>query len=347
MKNVIKLAAIHSCYLKLPEEANPGNEKFDTAATLKYIEGNIESNFKFLQEAGQNGADLVCTHEDFMGAGIYMMHIDRPELFASFAEEIPGPTSRKIGEIAKLYNMHIAVNYFEKHGSEIYNTSILVGRTGELIGKYRKVHLPPCEKWRLNGGKEFPVFETDIGRIGFATCYDVIFPEHCRAVALNGADIIVHQTAGWGIGSSGNGGEALLKTRALENSVYMIVAKNAESSDCEKSCIIDNYGNILAEAPGTVEKVISVEFAPDYDKDMEAYFNSLFSGINSFKARVALEREPSLYSVLTEKSPPLLGQYEGVELNSAPEKVENIFRQWKKYYEDIENNKLVKVNYHW
>jgi predicted amidohydrolase len=347
MKNVIKLAAIHSGYLKLPEAAHPSMEKFNTTAVLKYIRDNIESNLHFLQEAGQNGADLVCTHEDFMGTGIYMMHLDRPELFASFAEEIPGPTSREIGEIAKRCHMHVAVNYFEKCGGEIYNTSVLIGRNGEVTGKYRKVHLPPSEKWRLKGGNEFPVFETDIGRIGFATCYDVIFPEHCRAVALNGADIIIHQTAGWGIGDYGNKGEELVKIRAVENSVYMLVAKNAEPDGNGKSCIIDNYGNILAEASGAAEKVVLAEFEPDYDKNMETYFNSLFSGIDSFKARIALEREPSLYSILTDKRPPLLGQYEGVELQTETDKVDAIFKKWKAYWADIEAEKPVTVKYHW
>lgn len=132
----------------------------------------------FLYEAGESGADLVCTYEDFKGCGTYSSFLDNPQLFLSIAEEIPDPTSVRIGEIARQYNMHIAANYYEKEKDQIYNTTVLIGRDGKIIGKYRKVHLPASEIWRVTPGKEFSIFETDIGRIGLAVCYDIVFTEH-------------------------------------------------------------------------------------------------------------------------------------------------------------------------
>lgn len=346
MKNTIKLAAIHSNDAALWKEADPYNKEFDPAAPQKCVEHHIERTLGFLHEAGKSNVDLVCTHEDFKGTGLYLRYLDYPELFKSLAEEIPGPTSDRLGEIAALYNMHIAANYCERDGGEIYNTTVLIGRSGEIIGKYRKVHLPPSENWVVTAGKEFTVFETDIGRIGFATCYDIIFTEQCRIMALNGADIIIHQTQGWGI-LNNKAGEALVRTRALENSVYLVVAKNLQRGDGGVSCIIDNCGDILAKAQDGVEGLVTAEFEPNLDAVYEDRFDSFFAGVDSVRARIALQREPSLYAALTEKTPPLLERYRGVELHTSPDKVQRIFRRLREYEEDIENNRPVKIKYHW
>lgn len=145
MKKRIKLAVIHSRRPEVPVEAHPLKKEFTIPGLQSYLERNLEKYIRYLHEAGRNKADLACTQEDFLGAGIYMMHIDRPHLFASCAEEIPGPVFFRLSEIAKLYSMYIAANFYEKDKDGIYNTSVLVGRDSRLIGKYRKVHMPPYE----------------------------------------------------------------------------------------------------------------------------------------------------------------------------------------------------------
>lgn len=338
LKKTIRLAAIHSNDEMLPETARPHGKKFDNTAPLRFVNDNIEKNLAFFHEAGRQKADLVCTHENFTGSGCFGM--DDPDLFASMVEEIPGPTSAKLGEIAKLYNMHIAANYLEKAGEKIYNTSVLIGRDGEIIGKYRKVHVADGERWRVAGGSGFPVFETDIGRIGFATCYDMIFTEQCRSVALNGADIIIHQTQGWGIITC-EMGEALLRTRALENSVYLVVSKNIQPGDGGKSCIIDNYGKIIAETADDTERVLITELSPDYDAYDEYHYDNLIAGVNSTRARLLLAREPSLYSAITNEKPPVMERYKGVELHTSPEQIKII----REKLNEIHRLKIKK--YHW
>lgn len=164
-------------------------------------------------------------------------------------------------------------------------------------------------------------------------------------MALNGADIILHQTQGWGIACNVMG-EALVRTRAAENSVYMVVAKNIQHGDGGKSCIINNYGNILIEAPGDEEKVITAEFEPNFDMVHEDHFNSLFSGVDSVRARLALERLPSLYTVITSERAPLLERYKGVELKTTPDKVPGVFKVWKEYLNAVRNHRQVKTKYH-
>jgi predicted amidohydrolase len=87
--------------------------------------------------------------------------------------------------------MHTAANYYEKDGAKVYNTTVLTGRGGEIAGKYRKIHMPAHERWLAEPGSKCPVFETDIGRLGISVCYDIVFPEHARILALNGADILL------------------------------------------------------------------------------------------------------------------------------------------------------------
>ena len=252
MDKTIKLSAVNAKCNRPPEEANPYSRKFDPCAQAKHVEGNVKKCLFFCMRPAETAPDLVCTFEDIKGYDPYLRYMDDLRLFESMAEEIPGPTSERIGKIAKQYGMHIAANYYEKDGDRIYNSTVLIGRDGKIIGTYRKIHLPVSEKWRVTRGDEFSVFETDIGRIGFAVCYDMAFTEHCRSVALNGADIILHPTAGMGINcvSSVGLGEALLRVRAAENAVYLVAAKNVTYGGLGNSCIVNNAGEIIGEFPG-------------------------------------------------------------------------------------------------
>lgn len=349
MNKKIKLAAIHSKELPVPAEANPGYMKYDMEILRLHKEKSIEKMCAFLHEAGRQGVDLVCTHECFEGSGAGALDYERRDLFMSLVDEIPGPISERFSSLARKYNMNIAANYHEKEDGNIYNTSVLIDRKGQVTGKYRKVHVPPREKWSVTAGREFTVLQSDIGKIGFAVCYDLSFPEHCRAVALNGADIIIHQSMGWGF-TSDRMGEALLRTRAADNCVYFLVAKNIQKINAEygKSCIIDNHGDILAEAGGMAEKVVAAELEPDFDRIDKENYDTLFSDVECTRARKLLEREPLLYKVISDENPVLLEQYKGLELSSAtPEKIRSVYEKAKKYEDDIANNRPVKQRYHW
>ncbi len=86
---------------------------------------------------------------------------------------------------------------FEKEGSLIYNTGVLMDRGGNIAGKYRKVQLPLAEaEFGVTPGCEFPVFDTDFGKIGILICFDHFFPEPARILSYNGAEIIFVPTIG-------------------------------------------------------------------------------------------------------------------------------------------------------
>jgi predicted amidohydrolase len=342
MKDLIKVASIHSNDERLPDIENPNGSDSSLIDPWEFVNGNVEKIITFLHEAGRNNADLACTHESITGSGLFTGDLDHPGIFKSLVEEIPGPTSKKLGEVAKQYGMYIAANYYEKFDDKIYNTSVLIDRNGEITGKYRKVHLADGERWYATPGDEIPVFETDIGRIGFAICYDVIFPELSRIAAVKGADIIIHQTQGWGAGRRAGRavGEGFMMTRAAENSVYWIVSKNIQPGDGGKSCIIDNYGIILAESADDNECVVFAEFKPNYDMFDKYDFDNFYAGVSSVRARQLLARRPSAYSELTNGNPTVLDRFNGMEFQT-PEKVKEKI-MWLREIDSGE-----KAKYHW
>src|SRR5947209_7162352 len=139
---------------------------------------------------------------------------------------------------------------------------MLISPEGEITGKYRKVHpaaLLSLEKIYFRGGSSFPVFQLGEWTIGISTCYDNLFPESCRCLALRGAELILAPYATpiddpW---------ENFLTTRALENGVYLAacnhVGQEGQWRMSGKSMIISPRGKIIVQASGTEEDLISAE----------------------------------------------------------------------------------------
>jgi predicted amidohydrolase len=118
----------------------------------------------------------------------------------------------------------------------IYNTAGLIDRKGNLAGTYRKTHLPYEEvEGGITPGDSYPVFTTDFGKVGILICWDIQFPEPARALALQGAEMILVPI--WG------GSEVLARARAIENHVFLVT-----SSYDMKTFIVDPAGSVLAEA---------------------------------------------------------------------------------------------------
>lgn len=307
--------------------------------------GDIEKILGYIEEAGRAGADLVCTNEDFPDTGNHVRDYKDPELFVTKVRKVQPVIRDRLSSLASKYSMLIASNNYEEIDGLIYNTSTIYGRAGEVLGKYKKVHLADSENWRAAAGEEFNVIETDIGRIGFATCYDIYFPETCRLLSLNGADIIIHQTQGWGTGSklSAPVGEAYMRVRAAENSVYFVVAKNiqGDGEDGGRSVILDNYGEIIAESSILEEGLLTAEFEPDYDM-MDLYsFNNYFSGVPSCKARQMMARKPKLYGAFTQESTPFSEKYKDYRLHYSSEEGRERMADWNTKSDEE------KLKFHW
>jgi predicted amidohydrolase len=171
---------------------------------------NREVYGKYIEKAGREGVRVLCLPEGMTVVGTGKTYLE-------VAEPVPGPTTEYLGKLARKYQMYIVAGIYEKEGEAAYNIAVLIGPDGQLAGKYRKVSLPREEiEGGLTPGDDFPVFDTEFGRIGILICWDIQFPEGARRLAAKGAEIIFLPI--WG------GIEALYPARAIENQVVLVTS---------------------------------------------------------------------------------------------------------------------------
>ena len=193
---------------------------------------NLEQFAGFIEEAAGKKADVVCLPEGATVCGTKHSYVD-------VAEPVPGPSTAFLGRLAQKHRLYVVAGIYEREGTSVYNTSVLIGRDGKLVGKYRKVCLPREEiDAGITPGSEYPVFDTDFGRVGMMICWDVSYPEVARELSARGAEVIFLPI--WG------GNETLAKARAIENQVYLV----ASGYDF-RTAVYDKAGEELAKAPDT------------------------------------------------------------------------------------------------
>ncbi len=173
--------------------------------------------------------------------------------FTELAEQLPGYTTNFLGKLANDFQVHIAVGMVVKHKVEsvIYNSAVLIGPDGEVMGEYRKVHLKGEEKLAFRAGYKFPVFETDFGNVGLLVGWDLAFPEAARSLALDGAEILA-VCANWEKPHVEEW-RAYLLARAYENALFIGGANRIGDeytySFFGESMIIGPRGELYAQVP--------------------------------------------------------------------------------------------------
>ena len=156
--------------------------------------------------------------------------------YTEVAETVPGPVTERLGRAARQKRSYLVAGVYEREGAAVYNTAVLIDRAGGLVGKYRKVYLPREEiEGGLTPGSDYPVFQTDFGKVGMMICWDAQYVDPARALALAGAELILMPI--WG------GNETLGKARAIENRVFA-----ASSGYNYPNYVMDPDGEMLALA---------------------------------------------------------------------------------------------------
>ena len=209
------------------------------------------------------------------------------------AEEINNsPFIDFLHQHCKTNNSFIASGLNEKDGDKLFNTAILVGPQG-LIGKYRKIHLFMNEKDFFEPGNNgIPVFETPIGKIGLLICFDWIFPEVWRIIALKGAEVVCHPSNLVLPGFA----QKSVPTHALINHYFVITTNRIGTEEdltfTGMSTISSPMGEVIYQAQPESEevKVFDFDLAQARDKQMTPR-NHLFD-----------DRRPELYKELVENS---------------------------------------------
>jgi N-carbamoylputrescine amidase len=250
----LKLALLqHAC--------PPGQSKqahFDRAAGL-------------IRQAAEQGAELAVTQELF--ATPYFPQTADPDQF-DLAEPIPGPSTEALGDLARQLGIDISASLFERRAAGVYhNTSVLIDRDGQLLGRYRKMHIPDdpgfYEKFYFTPGDlGFRVLPSQRTGVGMLICWDQWFPEAARLTAMQGADLLLYPTAiGW-VDEDSEAEQAqqreawrtMHKAHAIANGVYVAainrVGREGGITFWGGSFVCDPTGQVIAEAGETNEQVL-------------------------------------------------------------------------------------------
>ena len=248
-----------------------------------------------LAEAAQAGAELVVFPECALSGYVYESAAEA----LPAAETVPGETTEAVIEACRRHGVHAIAGLLERDPvtNAIYNSAFVAGPNG-LIANYRKCHLPVLGIDRyVMGGDALPVIDLPFARIGILICYDLRFPEAARALALDGADVLVVPT-NWPQGAD-SAPEFLTRTRAWENRYY-VLACNRVGVECGtrfigRSQIVTPDGKIVQEADGSSEAILIGDLDPLQARQKKIVFTP---GV--FELDPVGGRRPELYGSLVE-----------------------------------------------
>lgn len=272
----------------------------DAGANLDKLEHHV-------REASRRGAQLVVLQELFEGVYFCM---DEDKRHNVRARPLAGhPTIARMAALARETGVVLPVSLFERDGSRLFNTLVMIDADGRVLGHYRKSHIPnsPGYSEKLyfaDGDTGFRVFETAAGKIGAGVCWDQWFPEAARAMVLMGAEVLIYPTAigsepsypGW---DSRDHWQRVMQGHAGANLTPVVAAnrigvEKGETSEVVfygSSFIADHTGAKLAEADRVSDCVITT--ALDLDE--------IAAARRSWG--VFRDRRPDLYHALLEPTP--------------------------------------------
>jgi N-carbamoylputrescine amidase len=243
---------------------------------------NFESAQRHIREAARRGADIVCLPELFRAQ--YFCQREDLRLF-DLAEPIPGPSTTRLGALARELGLSIVASLFERRAPGLYhNTAVTLGSDGAIASVYRKMHIPDdplyYEKYYFTPGDlGFQAVDTAVGRIGTLVCWDQWYPEGARLTALQGAEVLFYPTAiGWHPAEKEEFGAAqydawqtIQRAHANANGEYVaavnrvghengdILGQRAEGPGLEfwgGSFLADPFGRIIAKASHEKQELI-------------------------------------------------------------------------------------------
>jgi N-carbamoylputrescine amidase len=245
-------------------------------------DANFGSAVRHIREAARLGANIVCLPELFRAQ--YFCQREDTQLF-ELAEPIPGPSTTKLGEVAREQRVAIVASLFERRAPGLYhNTAVTLNVDGSIASVYRKMHIPDdplfYEKFYFTPGDlGFRAFDTAFGRIGALVCWDQWYPEGARLTALQGAEVLFYPTAiGWHPAEKDQYGAAqyeawqtIQRAHAIANGVYVagvnrvgheqgdVLGNRVNGPGLEfwgGSFLADPFGRIIAKGSHDSEEVL-------------------------------------------------------------------------------------------
>ena len=245
-------------------------------------DANLDKAAERVREAARQGAEVVCLPELFRAQ--YFCQREDIRLF-DLAEPIPGPSTDRLGAVAREEQVVVVASVFERRAPGLYhNTAAILEKDGSVAGLYRKMHIPDdplyYEKYYFTPGDlGFRAFDTTAGKIGTLVCWDQWYPEGARITAMKGANVLFYPTAiGWHPHEKEEFGTAqyeawqtIQRAHAIANGVYVaavnrvghehgdIRGNRAEGPGLEfwgGSFLADPFGRVIARAAQDREEIL-------------------------------------------------------------------------------------------
>ena len=237
-------------------------------------EENFTKSVQNIRAAATRGAQVICLQELFRFR--YFCQKEDTAFF-NLAEQIPGPSTDRLCDLARELQVVIIASLFEKRAPGLFhNSAVIIDTSGNLLGKYRKMHIPDDpyyhEKFYFTPGDlGFQSYSTPYVDLGVLVCWDQWFPEAARLTALKGAQLILYPTAiGWLEGESEEANQAqsaawetIQRGHSVANGVFLAavnrVGREGTLTFWGQSFVSDPFGRILAKASAEHEEILVVE----------------------------------------------------------------------------------------
>src|ERR1700733_8232944 len=245
-------------------------------------DANLDKAADRVREAAREGAEVICLPELFRAQ--YFCQREDIALF-DLAEPIPGPSTERLGAVAREERVVVIASLFERRAAGLYhNTAVTIEADGSIAGMYRKMHIPDdplyYEKFYFTPGDlGFRAQDTSVGRVGTLVCWDQWYPEGARITALQGANVLFYPTAiGWHPAEKEEYGAAqyeawqtIQRSHAIANGVYVaapnrvgheqgdVLGNRASGPGLEfwgGSFLADPFGRIIAKASHDEEEIL-------------------------------------------------------------------------------------------
>ncbi len=200
--------------------------------------------------------DLICFPELFVsGLNQFVVDTDGPSM-REMAEPVPGPLTERFSAVARRAKRWLVPgSFFERDGDLIYNSSVVVSPTGELVGHYRKLYPWQPLETTAPGDRGFCVWDIPgVGRLGMCICYDMWFPEVTRSLAWLGAEVILHPSM---TSTSDRAAETVIaQAHAIFNQCFFVDVNIVGRYGGGRSQVIDPDGMVLQLA-GEHESILT------------------------------------------------------------------------------------------
>ena len=234
-------------------------------ASIDY-EANVKRGLLAVEQAANQGANIITFSE--LAFNRFYPQVPATQELLSRAESVAGKTVNQFQTLAKKFGVVVVLNIFERDGENTYDTSPIINSNGELMGTTRMFHITDYKYFHEKGyykpGEYDPkVYKTKFGNIGIAICYDRHYPEYMRALALNGAEIVIIPQAGaegeWPDGLY----EAEMRVTAFQNGYFTAlcnrVGKEENLTFTGESFVCDPAGRVIARAGSQTEQILVAE----------------------------------------------------------------------------------------